>query len=175
LRNIPPEEVRNIIRLVSQCTHLFNATIKENLAIARPEADQAAIEKACQQAQLHDFICGLPQGYDTAVGEFGLDLSGGERQRLSIARAILKDAPVLILDEPTANLDRQNEQLVMQALQSLRAGRSTILITHRLSDLENAGEILVLRAGQVAERGEQPDLLEQDGLFKKMWRLQAEV
>lgn len=173
LRTIPPEEVRNIIGLVSQRTHLFNATIKENLAIARPGADQAAIEKACQQAQIHDFIVGLPQGYATPVGEFGLALSGGERQRLSIARAILKNAPILVLDEPTANLDQQNEQLVMQALQNLMRDRSTILITHRLADLEKAGEILVLRAGQVAERGSQAQLLQQAGLFNKMWQLQA--
>lgn len=173
LRSMSPEEVRNIIGLVTQRTHLFNASIKENLAIARPGADQAAIENACKQAQIHDFITGLPQGYDTPVGEFGLTLSGGERQRLSIARAILKDAPILVLDEPTANLDQQNEQLVMQALQNLMRDRSTILITHRLVGLENAGEILVLRAGQVAERGSQAHLLQEPGLFSKMWQLQA--
>jgi ATP-binding cassette subfamily C protein CydC len=173
LKTIPPEEVRNIIGLVSQRTHLFNATIRENLAISNPKADQAAIEAACQQAQIHDFITGLPQGYATPVGEFGLALSGGERQRLSIARAILKNAPILVLDEPTANLDRQNEQLVMQALQSLMKDRSTILITHRLVDLAGFEEILVLRSGQVVERGDQVHLLQEPGLFNKLWQLQA--
>lgn len=173
LNTIPPEEVRSMIGLVSQRTHLFNATIRENLAIANPSADQAAIETACRQAQIHDFIAGLPQGYATSVGEFGLALSGGERQRLSIARAILKNAPILVLDEPTANLDRQNEQLVLQALQSLMKNRSTILITHRLADLESFGEILVLRAGQVVERGDQSHLLQEAGLFNRLWQLQT--
>jgi ATP-binding cassette subfamily C protein CydC len=173
LNTVPPEEVRKIIGLVSQRTHLFNATIRENLAIANPNADQAAIEAACKQAQIHDFIAGLPQGYATPVGEFGLSLSGGERQRLSIARAILKNAPILVLDEPTANLDRQNEQLVMQALQVLMKDRSTILITHRLVDLEGFDEILVLRAGQVVERGDQSHLLQEQGLFNRLWQLQA--
>lgn len=173
LKTIPPEEVRNIIGLVSQRTHLFNATIRENLSIANPKAGQTAIEAACRQAQVHDFITGLPQGYDTPVGEFGLALSGGERQRLSIARAILKNAPILVLDEPTANLDRQNEQLVMQALQNLMQDRSTILITHRLVDLARFEEILVLRAGQVVERGDQSRLLQEKGLFNKLWQLQA--
>lgn len=173
LNTIPPEEVRKVIGLVSQRTHLFNATIWENLAIANPDAGQGAIEAACKQAQIHDFIAGLPQGYATPIGEFGLSLSGGERQRLSIARAILKNAPILVLDEPTANLDRQNEQLVMQALQSLMKDRSTILITHRLVDLEGFEEILVLRAGQVVERGDQSQLLQEQGLFNKLWQLQA--
>ncbi|MBN9388795.1 MAG: thiol reductant ABC exporter subunit CydC [Chloroflexi bacterium] len=173
LKTIPPEEVRNIIGLVSQRTHLFNATIRENLAIANPKADQAAIEAACQQAQIHDFITGLPQGYATPVGEFGMALSGGERQRLSIARAILKNAPILVLDEPTANLDRQNEQLVMQALHSLMKDRSTILITHRLVDLAGFEEILVLRSGQVIERGDQSHLLQEKGLFNRLWQLQT--
>ncbi len=173
LDTISPEDVRKIIGLVSQRTHLFNATIRENLAIANPNADQAALETACKQAQLHDFITGLPQGYATPVGEFGLALSGGERQRLSIARAILKNAPILVLDEPTANLDRQNEQLVMQALQNLMKDRSTILITHRLVDLEGFEEILVLRAGHVVERGDQSQLLQEQGLFNRLWQLQA--
>ena len=131
--------------------------------------------QAAKQAQIHDFIQSLPQGYDTWIGEQGLRLSGGQRQRLAIARAILKDAPLLILDEPAANLDALTERDVAASLQAVAAGRATLLITHRLVGLEAADEILVLRAGRIAERGRHQDLMQMGGLYRRMWDLQTQV
>jgi ATP-binding cassette subfamily C protein CydC len=173
LREYRQDDVRGLIGVVAQSTYLFNATIRDNLLIARPDAGQAEVIRAAQQAQIHDFIQTLPEGYDTWVGEQGLRLSGGERQRLAIARAILKDAPILILDEPTANLDAVTEREVMSALFALMEGRTTLLITHRLIGLEAMDEILVLSAGRVVERGRHHDLLEREGgLYRRMWELQ---
>ncbi len=146
LREYQQHDLHNLISVVAQNTHLFNATIRENLLVARPNASQDELVKAALQAQIHDFIQSLPQGYDTPIGEQGLCLSGGERQRIAIARAILKDAPLLILDEPMANLDALTEQAVLGALRTLVRGRTTLLITHRLVGLEMADEILVLQA-----------------------------
>jgi ATP-binding cassette subfamily C protein CydC len=131
--------------------------------------------QAAKRARIHDFIQSLPQGYDTWIGEQGLRLSGGQRQRLAIARAILKDAPVLILDEPAANLDALTEREVLASLQDLAAGRATLLITHRLVGLEAADEILVLRAGRIAERGAHHDLMQVGGLYRRMRELQNQV
>jgi ATP-binding cassette subfamily C protein CydC len=161
--------------VVSQGTHLFNATVRDNLLIAKPEATQAEIERAAQQAQLHSSIQALPQGYDTGIGEQGLRLSGGERQRLAIARALLKDAPILILDEATANLDPVTEREVMQAIRELMRGRTTLIITHRLVGLEDADEVLVLQSGHVAERGRHAELIEANGLYRQMWDLQNQL
>ena len=172
LRQLGQEDVRHLIALVSQHTHLFNTTVRENLLLSRPEATEAEMIGAAQQAQVHEFIRSLPQGYDTWIGEQGWQLSGGERQRLAIARAILKDAPILILDEPTANLDAVAERGVMDSLLSLRAGRTTMLITHRLVGLEQVDEILVLRDGRVVERGSHHDLLQMRGFYRRMWDLQ---
>ncbi|MBN1887707.1 MAG: thiol reductant ABC exporter subunit CydD [Thermoflexales bacterium] len=172
LRDCEPEAVRGLMSVVSQNTYLFNATIRDNLLLARPGAAQAELEHAARQAQLHEFIQGLPQGYDTWVGERGLRLSGGERQRLAIARALLKEAPVLILDEATANLDTVTEQAVLRAIQGLMAGHTTLIATHRLVGLEGAGEILVLQAGRVVERGRHAELVQQPGLYRRMWDLQ---
>jgi thiol reductant ABC exporter CydC subunit len=175
LREYPLEEVRALMGVVAQNTHLFNATIRENLLLARPDASDADLERAARQAQIHAFIASLPQGYDTWIGEQGLRLSGGERQRLAIARALLKDAPILILDEPTANLDTVTERAVMQAIHTLMAGPTTLIITHRLVGLEVADEIVVLRAGQVVERGRHTELLARAGLYRRMWELQNQV
>jgi ABC-type multidrug transport system fused ATPase/permease subunit len=158
--------------VVSQHTHLFNATVRQNLLLSRPDASEAEMIEAAQQAQIHEFIGSLPQGYDTWIGEQGWQLSGGERQRLAIARAILKDAPILILDEPTANLDPAIERGVMHTLLSLRSGRTTLLITHRLVGLDMVDEILVMRAGSVVERGSHHDLVQMRGLYRRMWDLQ---
>lgn len=156
LRSYTPEEVRSLISVVSQQTHLFNTTVRENLLMARPEATAEEMVAAARQAQIHDFIESLPQGYDTWLGELGLRLSGGERQRLAIARAILKNAPFLILDEATANLDALVEREIRQSLDHLMVGRTTIIITHRPPDLKLADEIIVLQAGRVVKQG-RPD------------------
>jgi ABC-type multidrug transport system fused ATPase/permease subunit len=175
LRAYDAETVRARMAVVSQHTHLFNASIRANLLLANPAAAEEEIVGAAKQAQVHEFIQSLPQGYDTWIGEQGLRLSGGQRQRLAIARAILKDAPVLILDEPTANLDALTEREVAASLQAVAAGRTTLLITHRLVGLEAADEILVLRAGRVAERGRHHDLMQMGGLYRRMWDLQNQI
>ena len=175
LREFDPDDVRRIMGVVSQGMHLFNATVRDNLLIAKPDATRAEIERAAQQAQLHSFIQALPQGYDTWIGEQGLRLSGGERQRLAIARALLKDAPILILDEATANLDPVTKREVMQAIRELMRGRTTLIITHRLVGLEDADEVLVLQSGHVAERGRHAELIEANGLYRQMWDLQNQL
>jgi ABC-type multidrug transport system fused ATPase/permease subunit len=175
LQRYRQEEVRRLVAVVSQHTHLFNATVRDNLCLARPEATSADLIEAAQQAQIHEFIQSLPDGYETWIGEQGLRLSGGQRQRLAIARAILKDAPMLVLDEPTANLDALTEREVMGALQSLMRGRTSLVITHRLVGLEAADEILVLRGGRVVERGRHHELVQMDGFYRRMWDLQRQA
>jgi len=165
-------DTRRMFSLVGQSTYLFNASLRENLLLARPWATQAEIEAACQTAQLHDFILTLPNGYETLVGERGLQLSGGERQRVAIARALLKDTPIFIFDEPTANLDTATERKLVETLQAVTENRSVLWITHRLVGLEAMDEILVLDHGQIVQRGRQAELLTQDGLYKTMWELQ---
>jgi len=165
-------DTRRMFSLVGQSTYLFNASLRENLLLARPWASQDEIETVCKTAQLHDFILTLPNGYETLVGERGLQLSGGERQRVAIARALLKDAPIFIFDEPTANLDTATERKLVETLQSVTENRSVLWITHRLVGLDAMDEILVLDAGKIVQRGRQAELLSQDGLYKKMWELQ---
>jgi ABC-type multidrug transport system fused ATPase/permease subunit len=161
--------------VVSQHTHLFNASVLDNLLLARPGATEQEVIQAAKQALIHDFVQSLPQGYDTWIGEQGLRLSGGQRQRLAIARAILKNAPILVLDEPAANLDALTEREVVGSLQAVAAGRAALLITHRLVGLEAADEILVLRAGRIVERGRHHDLIQMEGLYRRMWELQNEI
>ncbi len=172
LRDLAPEEARGLIGMVTQQTYLFNTTVRENLRLARPDAAQAELEAATRAAQLHDFIVSLPEGYDTWIGEQGWQLSGGERQRLALARALLKDAPVLILDEPTANLDPATAAALLDALAPLMAGRTTLTITHRLTGLEHMAEIIVLDRGRVAERGTHAELLGRGGLYRRLWERQ---
>jgi ATP-binding cassette subfamily B protein len=141
-----------------------------NLRFARPEATDAEVEAACRAAQIHDVIAGLGDGYDTVVGERGYRLSGGEKQRLAIARMLLKDPAVVILDEATSHLDSENEQLVQQALATALVGRTSIVIAHRLSTITSADQILVLEQGQIVERGTHRDLLDADGLYADLYR-----
>ena len=171
LRECAGEAVRARIAVVSQDTYLFNATIRDNLLIARPDADQAALEAACRGAQLHDFIAGLPQGYDTEIGEAGARLSGGQARRLAIARALLLDAPILVLDEPTEGLDSMTEEALLDTVMALMRGRSVLLITHRLSALtELVDEVLVMDAGGIVERGAPERLAREHGAFSELWR-----
>jgi ATP-binding cassette subfamily C protein CydC len=153
------EDLRSRITLVSQHTHLFDASIRENLLLAAPDAAEGRIEQACATAQISDFIAGLPEGYDTWVGETGVRVSGGQARRIAIARALLRDAPILLLDEPTEGLDAPTERALMDALHRLMEGRSVLLITHRPMALAEMDEILVLDRGRIVERGTHRELL----------------
>ena len=168
LRAFTLDELRAKIALVSQETYLFNTTIRENLRLARPQATDEEIEEAAQRANAHNFITELPHSYDTLVGERGIQLSGGQRQRLAIARALLKNAPVLILDEATSHLDAVNEQLIHQALSRLVEGRTTLVIAHRLSTIRDADNIVVLDQGRVVEQGSHVVLLGRNGLYSQL-------
>ena len=174
LRCMRQDDVRAQFAVVRQDTHLFSGTIRDNLLLARPDASEQDLIAAAQQAQLDTFIRSLPQGYDTWIGEQGLALSGGERQRLAIARAVLKNAPILVLDEATANLDAVTEQAVMAAITHAMRDRTTLMITHRLVRLEDVDEILVLDAGRVVERGRHADLLAREGVYHHLWDLQRQ-
>ncbi len=155
-------DLRERIALVSQQTHLFDASIRENLLLAAPDASQAQLEQACRSAQIHDFIAALPEGYDTWAGETGVRLSGGQARRIAIARALLRDAPVLLLDEPTEGLDAGTEHALMAALRTLMAGRTVLMITHRAAALADMDRVLVLAAGRIVEQGTHQELLRAD-------------
>jgi ATP-binding cassette subfamily C protein CydCD len=168
LRAFALDDLRAKIALVSQETYLFNTSVRENLRLACPQATDEAIEEAAERANAHQFIVELPHAYDTVVGERGVQLSGGQRQRLAIARALLKNAPVLILDEATSHLDAVNEQLIHQALARLAEGRTTLVIAHRLSTIRDADHIVVLDQGRVAEQGSHAVLLARRGLYSRL-------
>jgi ATP-binding cassette subfamily C protein CydCD len=168
LRDFTLDDLREHIALVTQDTYLFNTTIRENLRLGRQDADDAAVEEASRQANAHQFITSFPDGYDTLVGERGMQLSGGQRQRVSIARALLKNSPLLVLDEATSHLDAVNEQQVRNALERLMEGRTTLVIAHRLSTIRNADRIVVLDAGKVVEQGNHDELLEAHGLYSQL-------
>ena len=172
LREYDPADVRRLFGVVSQSTYLFNTTVRQNLLLARPGATEEQLVCATRQAQVHQFICSLPSGYDTLIGEQGLSLSGGERQRLALARALLQEAPVLLLDEPAANLDPVTEREVLNALRDAMEDRSTLMLTHRLAGLAEMDAVLVLRAGRVVERGSHAELLQMDGMYRRMWELE---
>lgn len=162
------ESVRNCFSYVSQNVFLFPETIWENVAFGRAGATKEEVIKACQSANIHDFIVRLPQGYDTMVGERGVRLSGGERQRLSIARAFLKDAPILLLDEPTAAVDAGTEELLQEAIERVSVGKTVIIIAHRLSTIQNVDKIYVVDKGNVAEAGTHKELLAMGGIYAAM-------
>ena len=162
------ESLRAAIGVVFQESMLFNRSIRENLRIGRPGATDEELERACRLADAHEFIVRQPQGYDTRVGERGSTLSGGQRQRLAIARALLKDPPILILDEATSALDSATEARVSRAMQTLMKGRTTFIIAHRLSTVRDADEILVFENGQVVERGTFDQLVRLGGTFANL-------
>jgi ATP-binding cassette, subfamily B, heavy metal transporter len=173
VREVTQASLRAVIGVVPQDAVLFNDTVRYNIAYGRPGASQSEIEQAARLAQVHDFISGLPDGYETRVGERGLKLSGGEKQRVAIARTLLKNPPILILDEATSALDTRTEQDIQSALRSLSRDRTTLVIAHRLSTVVDADEIIVLQEGRVAERGTHTRLLAAGGLYARMWALQA--
>ena len=158
--------IRNF-SFVFQSVYLFEDTIANNIRFGKPEASQEEVLEAAKKAACHDFILSLPDGYDTKIGEGGASLSGGERQRISIARAIIKDAPIIILDEATANVDPENEEALMQAIQALTRDKTIIMIAHRLKTVEHADQILVLDQGRIVEQGKHQDLLAKQGIYSK--------
>jgi ATP-binding cassette subfamily B protein/subfamily B ATP-binding cassette protein MsbA len=173
LRDIQLKSLRRQVAIVLQEPFLFPFTIADNIAYGRPGANREEIEAAARAANLHEFIAGLPQGYDTLVGERGVTLSGGERQRLSIARALLKAAPILILDEPTGALDALAEKLLLQALRRLTKDRTTFIIAHRLSTVRDVDRILVLQEGRIMEAGSHAELLERAGVYARLYEKQT--
>ncbi|KAH6693590.1 hypothetical protein F5X68DRAFT_45840 [Plectosphaerella plurivora] len=175
LRDLKLDSLRKNIGVVPQDTVLFNASIMYNLLYASPDATEAEVYKACQAANIHDRILAFPDGYDTKVGERGLKLSGGERQRIAIARAILKDARILLLDEATASLDSHTERQIQDALEHVTEGRTTITIAHRLSTITNSDQIMVLHKGEIFERGTHAELLALRGRYYSMWEKQTTI
>ncbi|HYU30948.1 MAG TPA: ATP-binding cassette domain-containing protein, partial [Thermoanaerobaculia bacterium] len=173
VRELALSDLRRNIALVSQEVYLFHGTIRENIAYVNDGAPMEEIVRAAKLAQLHDFVASLPEGYDTPVGERGIQLSGGQRQRLSIARALVKDAPILILDEATSAVDTETERAIQQALRILTAGRTALIIAHRLSTIRHADRILVVRDGRVVEEGNHDDLLAHGGTYADLWHLQS--
>ena len=174
LRTVTQASLRSALGLVPQDVVLFNDTIRYNIAYGKPEATQAELDQAAARAQLLTFIENLPQGWDTRVGERGLKLSGGEKQRVGIARVVLKDPAILILDEATSSLDSVTEDEVQSALEEASRGRTTIVVAHRLSTIANADQIVVLEAGRIVERGTHAALIARDGLYADLWKRQAE-
>ena len=172
LRDARLHSLRRNIALVTQETVLFNDTVRYNIAYSRPDATQADVERAARAAHAHEFICELPAGYDTIVGERGIFLSGGQRQRLAIARAVLADAAVLVLDEATSALDAESERLVQKALANLTTGRTTIVIAHRLSTVRRADLIVVIERGRIVESGRHAELLALGGAYRRLYELQ---
>jgi ATP-binding cassette subfamily C protein CydC len=175
LRDLTQAQLRELVGVVSQDTHVFTDTLRGNLLVANPRAEDVDLRRALARARLSEMAEGLPDGLDTHLGEQGLRFSGGERQRLSIARALLKDAPILVLDEPTANLDPETEAGVLEAAYELMPGRATLVITHRLARMEELDEILVLGRGRIVERGTHEELVNARGLYQELFEAQCEV
>jgi ATP-binding cassette subfamily C protein CydC len=175
IRKYAQDDLRNLIGVVAQDTHVFNDTLRGNLLLARPEATDDDLQRAVARAQLSELVERLPGGLDSPLGEQGLKLSGGERQRLSIARTLLKDAPLLVLDEPTANLDPLTERELLDAAYEVMRGRATLVITHRLVRMEDMDEILVLDGGRIVERGTHEELLQTGGLYSHMVEVQSDI
>jgi ATP-binding cassette subfamily B protein len=173
IRETTIRSLRQSMGYVSQDTYLFYGTVEQNITYGTFDATREEVVEAAKMAEAHAFVQNLPDGYDTEVGERGVKLSGGQRQRLSIARAILRDPDILILDEATSDVDTETEMLIQRSIDELAANRTTFAIAHRLSTIKDADEILVLEDGQIAERGTHTDLLDNDGLYAHLWGVQA--
>src|SRR6201999_1878193 len=173
IKNISLGSLRDHISVVSQEAFLFNGTVRENILYGKLDATEAEMVDAAKAANCHEFISRLREGYDSRVGERGVKLSVGEKQRVSIARALLKNSPILILDEATASVDTATEKLIQEALERLMAHRTSFVIAHRLSTIRHADHILVMRHGQIVERGTHDELLARNGLYAKLARIQG--
>src|SRR5215471_9319788 len=174
IRTLDPEALRRMIAVVHQDTYLFYGTVEENLRLGKPGATREELEAAARDANAHEFISALPQGYATMIGERGVMLSGGQRQRLAIARALLRDAPILILDEALSSVDAENEAVIQQAIDRLSAGRTTLILAHRLSSVIAADRILVLDKGRIVEMGRHAELIRREGPYRRLMGAQAE-
>jgi ABC-type multidrug transport system fused ATPase/permease subunit len=174
VRDLELKSLRQQISIVLQDVFLFHGTVRDNVLFSRPGATEGEIVDAAKTANAHEFIVRLPQGYETVVGERGVKLSGGQRQRIAIARAVLKDAPILILDEATSSVDTETELLIQQALERLMVGRTTIVIAHRLSTIRGADVIVVLEGSRIVEKGTHEELVARDGLYRRLSMIQAQ-
>ena len=175
IRDIPYDELLDRISIVMQNVQLFDNTIEENIRVGKKGATKEEIIEAAKKARIHDFIMSLPKAYETDIGENGGLLSGGQRQRISIARAFLKDAPILILDEMTSNVDPVNESLIQDAITELAKNRTVLVVAHHLKTIQKADQILVFKKGNLLEKGKHGELLEKDGYYTKLWKAQYEV
>ena len=175
IRDLNVDELRKNISIVLQDVFLFHGSVKENILFGNPQAADEDIVQAAIIANAHEFITSLPEGYNTIIGERGVKLSGGQRQRISIARAVLKNTPILILDEATSSVDTETELLIQQALERLMEGRTTIIIAHRLSTIRNADKIVVLKGKEIVEQGIHTELIEKDGLYKRLYTVQEKL
>ena len=173
VRDMQTDSLRHLIGLVSQDSILFNDTIKNNLLIGKPSATDEEIIAATKIANAYEFIQDLPDGLDTNIGDAGSKLSGGQKQRLSIARAVLKNPPIMVLDEATSALDTESERLVQVALENMMKNRTSVVIAHRLSTIQNADHIVVMQKGQIVEQGTHTELLQKQGMYKKLVEMQS--
>lgn len=175
VRDVPLSELMDSISMVFQQVYLFQDTVYNNILMGRPDATREEVEEAARKARCHEFICALPEGYDTVVGEGGANLSGGERQRISIARCILKDAPIVILDEATANVDPENERDLQRAIAELTRSKTVIMIAHRLKTVRDADQIVVLDGGRIVQRGTHDELMAEGGIYEDFVRMREKA